>query len=60
MDLLHTYNKNTEFPAVFFSPKQNFLLDEHIDYVKQINKILQTMPTDKLKDIYNIICVMNK
>ncbi len=47
-------------PSLFFSSKQSFLLKEHTDYVKQINQILQTMPTDKLKDIYNIVCVMNK
>ncbi len=47
-------------PSVLFSVRPQFLLKDHINYVKQINQILQTMSTDKLRDIYNIICVMSK
>ena len=42
------------------SEKPHFLLKEHIDYRDKINQLLKTLPAEKLKEIYNILTVMNK
>lgn len=47
-------------PSVLFTSKPHLFLQEHIDYVDEINKLLQTFPKEKLKEAYNILSVMNK
>ncbi len=47
-------------PSVLMSEKPHFLLKEHIDYRDKINQLLKTLPAEKLKEIYNILTVMNK
>lgn len=47
-------------PSVLFTPKPHILYDEHMDYLKEINKLLPEFRTERLKEIYNVLCVMNK
>ena len=45
-------------PCVFFTPKIEVLLDEHVNYTKEINALLPAFSIEKLKEIYNQM--MNK
>lgn len=47
-------------PSILMSEKPHFLLKEHVDYREKINQLLKTLPPDKLKELYNILCVVNK
>ena len=47
-------------PSVLFTEKPHILREEHIDYIEQIIKLLPEFKTDRLKEIYNILLVMNK
>jgi len=47
-------------PSILLSERPSIVQKEHIDYLKQINYILQVFSPDKLREVYNILCVMNK
>lgn len=47
-------------PSVFFTPKPQFMLDEHIKYSKEIARLLPSFSAEKLHEIYNILLVMKK
>lgn len=47
-------------PSILMTQRPEFLLGEHINYRNQINQLLKTFPTEKLRDAYNILCAMNK
>ncbi len=47
-------------PSVFFSKKINYLSDESINYITEIKRLLPSFTEEKLREIYNIILVLNK
>ncbi len=47
-------------PKILMTQRPTFILDENIDYRKQINLLLQTFSQDKLQEVYNILSVMKK
>ena len=47
-------------PSILMSKRQDMLLKEHIDCRTEINQLLQTLPQDRLIDIYNIIIALNR
>lgn len=47
-------------PSVLFTSKPHILYEEHINYSKEITKLLPGFKTEQLKDIYNFLVVMNK
>lgn len=47
-------------PSVLFTPKPQILYDEHINYKKKITELLSGFSADRLKEIYNILIIMNK
>lgn len=47
-------------PSVFFTPKPEFTFDEHINYAKEIKRLLPSFSAEKLHEIYNILLVMKK
>lgn len=47
-------------PSVLFTPKPHILYEEHINYSKEIKKLLPGLKTERLKEIYNFLVVMNK
>lgn len=47
-------------PYVLFTPKPQIMLDEHINYKKEIARMLPGFSQEKLHEIYNILLVMKK
>lgn len=47
-------------PYVLFTPKPQIMLDEHINYKKEIARMLPGFSQEKLHKIYNILLVMKK
>lgn len=47
-------------PSVLFTPKPHILYEEHINYTREITKLLPSFKSDRLKEIYNFLVVMNK
>ena len=47
-------------PSVLFTPKPQILYEEHINYKKEITKLLSCFNTEKLKEIYDILLVLKK
>jgi len=47
-------------PSVFFTPKPHIMIEEHMNYTNEIVKLLPGLKTDRLKEIYNFLVVMNK
>lgn len=47
-------------PCVLFTPKPQVMLDEHINYEKEIARMLPGFSQEKLHEIYNILLVMKK
>lgn len=47
-------------PAVFFTPKPQFMQEDHINYSKEIIRLLPSFSAEKLHEIYNILLVMKK
>ncbi|MDE6138479.1 MAG: helix-turn-helix domain-containing protein [Candidatus Gastranaerophilales bacterium] len=47
-------------PSVLFTPKPRVILDEHINYEKEIARLLPGFSQEKLHEIYNILLVMKK
>lgn len=47
-------------PSVLLSARPCHILKEHVDYIKNINQLLQTFTIDKLKNAYEILSVLNK
>ena len=47
-------------PAVFMTPRPDFILKEHVDYLKDINQLLLTFPPSKLKQAYKLLSVLNE
>lgn len=47
-------------PSVFFTPKPEFMFDKHINYAKEIKRLLPSFSAEKLHEIYNILLVMKK
>ncbi len=47
-------------PSVLFTPKPQIMLDKHIDYSKEIIRMLPGYSAEKLHELYNIMLVMKK
>lgn len=47
-------------PCTLFTTKPEILYDEHINYKNEIMKLLSSFKSNKLKEIYNILLVMDK
>jgi len=47
-------------PSLFFTARPTMTLDNHADAIKNIVRLLQTFPQDKLNDAYNILKVLHK
>lgn len=47
-------------PSLFFTARPTITLDNHADSIKNITRLLQTFPQDKLNDAYNILKVLHK
>lgn len=47
-------------PSVLFTPKPHILYEEHMNYVKKITELLPSFKTNKLKDLYNCLVVIDK
>ena len=47
-------------PSVLFTPKPHILQQEHTNYQKEIIQLLPALKTDRLKELYNFLLVMNK
>lgn len=46
-------------PNVLFTPKLHILYEEHINYKKEIIKLLPGLKEDRLKELYNFLVIMN-
>lgn len=47
-------------PSVFFSEQPNIFSNENLDYYNKIKFLLPKFSQSKLKEIYDILCVMQK
>lgn len=47
-------------PTIFFMKKPRILTQEDLDYIKEIKHLLPSFSTTRLRDIYNILLVMQK
>lgn len=47
-------------PSVMFTQKPQIMCDKHINYSKEIIKLLPSFSADKLQEIYNILLIMKK
>lgn len=47
-------------PAVFMTPRPDFVLKEHSVCLKDIHQLLLTFPSSKLKQAYKILSVLNE
>ncbi|MBP3490867.1 helix-turn-helix transcriptional regulator [bacterium] len=47
-------------PTVLLSARPTHILKEHIEYVQEINQLLQTFSIEKIKNAHNILSVLNK
>jgi len=47
-------------PTIFFAKKPRILTEEDLDYIKEIKRLLPSFSTARLRDIYNILLVLQK
>ena len=47
-------------PTIFFAKKPRIMTEEDIDYLKEIKRLLPRCSTARLRDIYNILLVLQK
>jgi len=47
-------------PSLLLSEKPQLFLNEDVHYIKEINRLLQTFPPDKLRSAYNILLALKK
>lgn len=47
-------------PSVLFTPRPHILHKEYINYKNEIIKLLPALKTDRLRELFNFLTVMNK
>lgn len=47
-------------PSVLLSSRPVHILKEHIEFVQEINQLLQTFSIEKIKNAHNILSALNK
>ncbi len=47
-------------PSVLFTPRPHILYEEHKNYIKEITMLLPSFKTDRLKEIFNFLTILNK
>lgn len=48
------------YPGVLLSARPAHILKEHMEYVQEINQLLQTFSIEKIKSAHNILNALNK
>lgn len=47
-------------PSFFFNPKVKIITEEDLNYINEIKNLLPSFSTTKLREIYNILKVLDK
>ena len=47
-------------PNVLFTPTPHLLFDEKINYIEEITNLLPSIKSERLKELFNFIVIMNK
>lgn len=47
-------------PTIFFAKKPKIITEQDLEYIKEIKRLLPSFSTAQLRDIYNILLVLQK